>query len=108
MVYAPAMSYDDVISRRFPRPLVRGGYIGGKGRPPLPTVGSGVKAAPPTHIVLETHNGSTSMIPLSSLRGPNPDAELQRHLTEALSVVLRHPSLTVDAGTPRLLAARRP
>lgn len=36
----------------------------------------------------------------------DPGDELQRHLTDALSVILRHPQLTVDAGTLRLLSRR--
>ena len=34
----------------------------------------------------------------------HPATELQRHLTAALAVMLRHPNLTVDAGTMRLLS----
>lgn len=34
----------------------------------------------------------------------DPTDELQRHLTDALAVMLTHPQLTVDAGTLKLLA----
>lgn len=37
---------------------------------------------------------------------PDPTAELQRHLTDALAVMLRHPQLVADAGTLKLLARR--
>lgn len=36
----------------------------------------------------------------------DPTSELQRHLTDALAVMLRHPQLVVDAGTLKLLARR--
>ena len=44
---------------------------------------------------------------IADLRGDNPDAELQRHLTDALAVLLREPSLTIDAGTLAMLARHK-
>ncbi|MEH2536467.1 MULTISPECIES: hypothetical protein [unclassified Bradyrhizobium] len=38
----------------------------------------------------------------------DPEADLQRHLTDALAVMLRHPEITVDAGTLKLLSRRPP
>lgn len=37
-----------------------------------------------------------------------PVTNLQRHLADALGVMLRHPELTIDAGTLRLLARKPP
>ncbi len=36
-----------------------------------------------------------------------PATELSRHLTAALAVLLREPSLTIDAGTMRMLAKHK-
>jgi hypothetical protein len=56
-------------------------------RPPLPTMGSAVRM----------------------MEAPiDPDADLKRHLADALTVMLRHPDLTVDAGTLRLLSRKQP
>lgn len=38
---------------------------------------------------------------------PEPATELQRHLSDALAVLLREPSLTIDAGTLRMLAKHK-
>ncbi|WP_368507826.1 hypothetical protein [Bradyrhizobium lupini] len=37
----------------------------------------------------------------------DPQAELQRHLTAALAVLLREPALTIDASTMRMLAKHK-
>ncbi|CUT13565.1 hypothetical protein BF49_4645 [Bradyrhizobium sp.] len=41
------------------------------------------------------------------VRAEAPDTELQRHLTSALAVLLREPSLTIDTRTPRMVAQHK-
>lgn len=68
----------------------------------IPVEGSG-------HVIYT--DGSSEPRPLpgwSYSEIPGPATELQRHLTDALSVMLRHPELTVDAGTLRMLSRKPP
>jgi hypothetical protein len=93
---------------------VQGGYTapaGGK-RPPLPTTGSAVKQ--PALEAYERGMDSLSSAIKSAFSGvsidfvdEDPHTELQRHLTDALAVLLREPSLTIDAGTLRMLAKHK-
>ncbi|WP_256805793.1 hypothetical protein [Bradyrhizobium sp. Bra64] len=59
--------------------------------------------------VVRNVDGSSSLRPIMDrVAYIDPLSELQRHLTDALSVMLRHPELTVDAATLRLLGRKPP
>ncbi|WP_375312841.1 hypothetical protein WHZ77_06055 [Bradyrhizobium sp. A5] len=81
-------------------------------RPLLPTVGSAVAPGPERVLSEAVSKVSASIAAgfshmLDNLPSDDPKDELQRHLSDALAVLLREPSLTIDAGTLSMLTKHK-